>query len=58
MDVLLLFVKLLAYLLTPRSRNLPEKLAGSQLLKKHQFVEPEGSLPHSQEPAAPVRILK
>ena len=35
--------------LTPRSRVLPAKPSGSQLVKKFPaFMEPEGSLPHSQ----------
>ena len=41
-----------AYLFTPWSRVLPEKLTDSQLVKKFpHFMEPEGSLPHSQVPA-------
>ena len=40
------------YLHTACSRVLLEKLTGSQLVKKFpHFVEPEGSLPHSQVPA-------
>jgi hypothetical protein len=40
------------YLLTPYSRVLLEKLNRSQLVKKfHAIIVPEGSLPHSQEPA-------
>ena len=43
---------LLTYLLTPRSKALLEKLTGFQLVKKFpHFVEPECSLPHSQDPA-------
>jgi len=43
---------LLAYLLTPWRRALLERLRGSQLIKKFpNFMEPEGSLPHSQVPA-------
>jgi hypothetical protein len=43
---------LLTYLLTPWSRVLLEKLTGLQLVKKFpHFIEPEGSLPHSQVPA-------
>ena len=39
-------------LLTPRCRVLPEQLTGLQLLKKFpHFMEPEGSLPHSQTSA-------
>jgi len=39
------------YLLTPWSRVLLEKLTGFQLVKKFPaFMEPVGSLPHSQEP--------
>ena len=41
------------YLLTPWSRILLEKLTGSQLVKKFPyFMEPEGSLPHSQVPCS------
>jgi hypothetical protein len=37
---------------TPWSRALFEKLSGSQLVKKFPaFMEPDGSLPYSQEPA-------
>jgi len=44
---------LLTYLLTPWSRVILEKLTGSQLVKKFTaFIEPEGSLPHSQVPAS------
>jgi len=40
------------YLLIPWSRTLLEKLTGFQLVKKFpHFMESEGSLPHSQEPA-------
>jgi hypothetical protein len=40
------------YLLTPRNRVLLEKLTGLHLVKKFpHFMEPEGSLPHSQVPA-------
>jgi len=41
---------LTTYLLTPWSRVLLEKLTGFQLVKKFSahFMEPEGSLPHSQ----------
>jgi hypothetical protein len=41
-----------AYLLTPYSRVLLEKLAGlcSQSRNSPHFTEPEGSLPHSQVP--------
>ena len=43
---------LLTYLLTPWSGVLLQKLTGSQLVKKFShFIEPEGSLPHSQKPA-------
>ena len=39
------------YLLTPWSGVYPEKLTGSQLVKKFSaFLEPECSLPHSQVP--------
>jgi hypothetical protein len=39
------------YLLTPSSRVLLEKLTSSQPVKKlPHFMEPEGSLPHSQVP--------
>ena len=42
---------LLTYLLTPRSTVLLEKPTGFQLVKKSpHFMEPEGSLPHSQQP--------
>jgi len=43
---------LLVYLLTPASRVLLEKLTDLQLIKKLSriFMEPEGSLPHSQVP--------
>jgi len=42
----------LTYLLTPCSRVLLEKLTVFQLVKKSpHFMEPEGSLPHSQVPA-------
>ena len=41
----------ISYLLTPRSRVLPEKLTGFQVAKKFPALEPEGSLPHSQVPA-------
>ena len=41
-----------AYLLTPWSRVLLEKLSGSQLVKKFPaFLEPECSSPYSQVPA-------
>jgi hypothetical protein len=40
---------LLTYSLTPWSRVLLEKLTGFQLIKKFpHFMEPKGSLPHSQ----------
>jgi hypothetical protein len=40
------------YILTPWSRVLLVKLTGLQLVKKFPaFMEPEGSLPHSQVPA-------
>jgi len=40
-----------SYLLTTYSRVLLEKLTGLQLVKKYpHFMEPEGSLPHSQVP--------
>jgi hypothetical protein len=39
-------------ILTPRSRVFLEKLKRAQLVKKFpHFIELEGSLPHSQEPA-------
>ena len=39
-------------ILTPWSTVLPEKLKRPKLLKKFlHFMEPEGSSPHSQEPA-------
>ena len=42
----------LTYLLTPWSRGLLEKITSFQLDKKFpHFMEPEGSLPHSQVPA-------
>jgi hypothetical protein len=42
----------LQQVLTPWSRGFLEKLTVSQLVKKFpHFMEPEGSLPHSQEPA-------
>jgi hypothetical protein len=42
-------IRHLYYLLTPCSRVLLEKLIGLQLVKKYPaFMEPEGSLPHSQ----------
>ena len=45
-------VFLLTYLLTPWCRVLLEKLTGLQLVKKFpHFMEPEGSLPHSQASA-------
>ena len=48
----LLIAYLLTYLLTPWSRVLLEKLISSQLVKKFpHFMEPEGSLLHSQVPA-------
>jgi hypothetical protein len=38
--------------LTPCSTVLLEKLTGRQVVKKFPaFMEPEGSLPHSQQPA-------
>ena len=40
----------IVYLITTWSRVLLEKLTGSHLVKKY-FMEPEGSLPHSQVPA-------
>jgi hypothetical protein len=40
-----------SYLLTPWSRVILEKLTGLQLVKSQDFMEPEGSLPHSQVPA-------
>ena len=47
-----LFTYLLTYLLTPCSRVLLERLTGSQLVKKFPTImQPEGSLPHSQQPA-------
>jgi len=42
---------LLTYLLTPRSTVLFEKLIVSQSRNSLHFMEPEGSLPHSQVPA-------
>jgi hypothetical protein len=43
----------ITYLLTPYSTVLLEKLPGLQLVKKFPaFMEPEGSLPHSQGPAS------
>jgi hypothetical protein len=39
------------YILTPWSRGLFEKQTVSQLVKFPTFMEPEGSLPHSQQPA-------
>jgi hypothetical protein len=43
---------LLTYLLTPWSKALLVKVTGSQLVNKFPaFMEPEGSLPHSQVPA-------
>jgi len=42
--------QLYLYLTTPCSRVL-EKLTVNQLLKKFNFLEPESSLPCSQEPA-------
>ena len=40
------------YLLTRWSRVILEKLTGSELVKKFpHFMDPEGSLPHSQVPA-------
>jgi hypothetical protein len=45
---LILLIYVLAYLLTSWSRVL-EKLTGLQLVKKFRaFMEPKGSLPHSQ----------
>jgi hypothetical protein len=42
----------LTHSLTPWSRVLPEKLTCHQLVKKSpHFIEPKGSLPHSQEPS-------
>ena len=42
---------ILNYLLTPWSRVLLQKLTGLWLVKKFPtFMEPEGSLPHSQVP--------
>ena len=47
-----LLIYLLNYLLTSRNRVLLQKLTRSQLVKKFPaFMELEGSLPHSQEPA-------
>ena len=44
--------KLITHSLTPSSTVILEKLIGSQLVKKFPaFLEPEGSLPHSQQPA-------
>jgi hypothetical protein len=41
----------LVFYLTPRSRVLPEKLTGPQLVKQSlHFRQPEGLLPHSQKP--------
>ena len=38
--------------ITPLSRVLLEELTGSQLVKKlPAFMDPEGTLPHSQKPA-------
>jgi len=37
---------------TPQNSFFPEKLTGPQLVKKPpHFAEPEGSLPHSHQPA-------
>ena len=46
-------VHIITYLLTPWCRVLLEKLTGLQLVKKFLvfFMEPEGSLPHSQASA-------
>jgi hypothetical protein len=42
----------LTYVLTSWSTVLREKLTGSQLVKNSpHFMEPQGSLPHSQVPA-------
>ena len=41
-------------LLTSWSRFLLEKPTGSQSRNSAHFVEPEGSLPHSQEPTLPI----
>ena len=48
----LVFIWRVQLLFTPWSRVLSEKLTGPQLVTKSQhFMEPEGSLPHSQQPA-------
>jgi len=45
------FSNTLTYLLTPWSTVLLEKLTGSQSRNSSHFMQPEGSLPHSQVPA-------
>jgi len=64
-DIILTYLPtyLLIYLLTPWSRVLLEKLAGSQLVKKFPALNgTQVSLPHSQEPTTcpypgPVHLL-
>ena len=47
-----LLYKINSFLPTPRSTALLEKLTASHLVKKFPaFMEPEGSLPHSQVPS-------
>jgi len=46
-----LSVLLLTYVLTPWTRALLEKLTGSQSKYSPHFMEPEGSLKHSEVPA-------
>jgi hypothetical protein len=41
---------LMTYLLTPWNRVPLEKLSGTQSRNSPHYVEPEGSLPHSQVP--------
>ena len=46
-----ILISLLTYLFTPWIRVLLEKLTGAQSRNLPHFIEPEGSLPHSQVPA-------
>jgi hypothetical protein len=48
---IIIIIIIITYLLTPWSRAFLEKLTDSQLVKNSpHFKEPEGSLPHSQQP--------
>jgi hypothetical protein len=50
--MMMMMMIIIIIIITPWSKGLLEKLTVSQLVKKFpHFMEPGGSLPHSQEPA-------